>query len=106
MLKNKFGLATLAVGSILTLLGPAVASARDRDDDHRQGYDSRYDSRYDSHDRDRRIRQQEERERFEHRRNTGSYYKNGYYNSYPRFGVNDYRNSRGYYDNSGCWHQY
>jgi hypothetical protein len=106
MFKNKVGLATLAIGSILTLLGPAVVSARDRDDNHRQGYDSRYDSRYDSHDRDRRIRQQDERGRFEYRRNTGSYYNNGYNNSYPRGVVNGYRNSRGYYDNSGCWHQY
>jgi hypothetical protein len=110
MLKNKFSLATFAVGSILTLFGPAVASARDRDDNHRQGNDSRYDSRYDSHDRDRDndrgIREQQERERLEHRRNPVSFYNNRYNNSSPRIVVNGYRNSNGYYDNAGCWHQY
>ena len=45
MWNTKLGFATLALGSFLTLLGPAAASARDRDD-FRQNDNRSYTSGY------------------------------------------------------------
>lgn len=99
MWNNKLGLATLAIGSFLTLLGPAVASARDRDDfrQNDSGYRNSYQNRQNDRERER-IRL--ERERFEHRQNRNRFYTN----SYARPNAYGYRETRGYYDNAGCWH--
>lgn len=106
MWNNKLGLATLALGSVLTLLGPTAASARDRDD-YRQrddrGY-SRDDRGYSNSFRNRQIelererqRQRLERERFDQRRNWNRFHTNSYSNRDRSF-------NNGYYDNSGRWH--
>ena len=103
MLK-KLGLTGLVLASALTVLGPQVASARDRDDyryrgnDYNNGY---YDNGYygynaygysprNSHQarewREHERREWREHERREHLRH--DYYRNGYY------------------DNYGHWHSY
>ena len=103
MWNNKLGLATLALGSVLTLLGPTVASARDRAD-YRQTDDRGYqrdDRGYSNSFRNRQIelererqRQRLERERFEQRRNWNRFHTNSYSNRDRSF-------NNGYYDNFG-----
>jgi hypothetical protein len=99
MWNKKLGLATLALGSVLTLLGPTAASARDRDD-----YRQRDDRGYSNSFRNRQIelerarqRQRLERERFEQRRNWNRFHTNSYSNRDRSF-------NNGYYDNFGRWH--
>jgi hypothetical protein len=105
MWNTKLGFATLALGSFLTLLGPTAASARDRDD-YRQnddrGYTSGYTNSFRNRNNEREIaRLRQERERFEQQqRNRDRRYTNSYSNQ------NSYRESGGYYDNSGCWHSF
>jgi hypothetical protein len=99
MWNKKFGFATLALGSVLTLLGPAPASARDRDD-----YSWRDDRSYTNSLRNRQIERERERLqklraerlRLEQRRNRDRYYSNQ-----SRYG---YQVSNGYYDKFGRWH--
>ena len=98
MLK-KLGMTGLVLASALTVLGPQVASARDRDDFHyrdngnyNNGYYNGYDSRR-SHEtrewREHEQREWREHERREHQRS----YNRGYYQN-------------GYYDSYGYWHSY
>src|SRR5437867_8539558 len=107
MLFKKIGLATLALGSVLSLV-PATAFARDRDD--------RYESRS---GRDFRELQRRERERLAQQRRNRSYnYGYGYRNpSYdynygyrsPNYNYNNGYNqgySNGYYDRYGDWHSF
>jgi hypothetical protein len=106
MWNNKLGLATLTLGSVLTLLGPTVASAQDRGD-YRQRDDRGYqrdDRGYSNSFRNRQIelerarqRQRLERERFEQRRNWDRFHTNSYSNRDRSF-------NNGYYDNFGRWH--
>jgi hypothetical protein len=120
MRNKKLSLATLAIGSILTLLGPAAASAQDRNNyqqNNRQqnNYQQRdqrgpaasfnnsfqnrqqFDNRQNGFGRDR-ERQRLERERLEQRRNWDRFH-----NSYANRNSHRSFNS-GYYDNTGCWH--
>jgi len=102
MWNTKLKFATLTLGTVLTLAGPAVALARDRDD-----FRQRDDHNFTTSFRNREIERQREiervrleRERFEQRRN-----RNRFRNSYS-YG-NDYRTySNGYYDNAGRWCPY
>jgi hypothetical protein len=111
-MKKRLGLAVATLGTALTLLTPATAMARDRDDWGR----GRSHERHERH---------ESEERWEHRdrRYRGGYYGGGYYYSAPSYGYgygyqqpyygNGYYNNgyynqapQGYYDRSGCYHPY
>jgi hypothetical protein len=103
MLK-KLGLTGLALAAALTVLGPQVASARDRDDNRYRGNEGYYGGSYgngygynaygysprNSHEehewRERQRREWREHERRERARryyyNRGNAYQNGYYDSY------------------------
>ena len=95
MRNNKFSLATIAVGSLLTLLGPTVASARDRDDFHQnnngRGFTNSYESRQNDRERER-IRLERERFELQQKRN--------------RLKANRFHQTRGYFDNTHRWHDY
>jgi len=94
MLFKKIGLATLALGSVLSLV-PATAFATDRDD--------RYESRNGRDYRDQQRREHERREWQEQRRNRS--YNDGYGYRNPNYDYNN-RYANGYYDRFGNWHPY
>ena len=113
-MKKRLGIAIGTLGTALTLLTPATAMARDRDDWGRaRGHEWREHERHERH---------EAEERREHRYRRGGYYGGGYYYSAPSYGYgysyqqpyygngyyNDYYNQapQGYYDRSGCYHPY
>lgn len=108
MFNKKTGLtATLAFSSILTLFGPAVASARDRNDS-RQEYDYDHDgfSRNHKSDREDDYRNRSvNNARLEQRRNRNRRYTNGNYDSRGNEGYG-YQKANGFYDSLGYWHQY
>ena len=95
MWNNKLKFATLTLGTVLTLAGPAVASARDHDDFRRD------DRNYSNSFRNREIERQRELERLrlERERLAHRWNRNRYNNNYRM-------NSNGYYDNAGYWHPY
>jgi hypothetical protein len=108
-MKKRLGLAIATIGTALTLLAPATAMARDRDDwGGNRGNQWREHERHERH---------EAEERWEHRNRT---YRGGYYGGYysaPSYGYgysyqqpyyNGYYNQapQGYYDRNGCYHRY
>jgi hypothetical protein len=89
-MKKKLGLAIATLGTALTLLTPATAMARDRDDWGRsRGHErrERHKEHWEHHDRG---------------------YRGGYYYSAPSYYGYGYYNQapRGYYDRWGCYHSY
>ena len=72
-MNTKLGFATLALGSFLTLLAPAAAVARDRDDfrqNDNRGYTNGYNNSFGNREtpRERALRLRLERERLERER--------------------------------------
>jgi hypothetical protein len=102
MWNKKMNLATLALGTVLTLAGPAVASAQNRDD-----FRQRDNRNFTTSFRNREIERQREIERIriERERLAQRWNRNRYRNSY--FNGNDHRTySDGYYDNANRSHPY
>jgi hypothetical protein len=106
MLKNRVGLATVVLGSALTLLSPIVSSARDWDD-YRGNRDSGYSmSRHERHEMEERRERarREERKRWERMRRQ-DYYRDGYVDR--GYGYTDRNNGYGEpresYDQYGTW---
>jgi hypothetical protein len=102
MRNKKLSLATLAIGSILTLLGPAAASAQDRNNNRQRnerGYTESFNNRQTGFERNR-EQQRLEQQRPEQRRNWDRFH-NSYSNRNSRRSFND-----GYYDNAGRWCSY
>lgn len=104
MKKRKLGLLGVMAASLISLAAPAVAMARDWDDDHgrgyyRDGYGYGYISPHERREREKHWRH-EEHERWKHERRYPApgyrYYNYRYRNPPPS----------GYYDRWGNWHPY
>jgi hypothetical protein len=106
MKRNKVGLAGLVLGSVLALVVPQTAAAKDRDDHYRynDGYGYSNMSPHERHEIEE-HRRHEEHERMERLRRERRYYNNGYYNDYNAPRSNGYYAPQGYYDQYGNWHQ-
>jgi hypothetical protein len=98
MWNKKMNLATLALGTVLTLAGPAVASAQNRDD-FRQRDNRNFTTSFSFRNREIERRREIERIRIERERLAQRWNRNRYNNNYRT-------QSNGYYDNPGYSHPY